>query len=107
MQKDDMLYNIFNPLIENLTMEIERSISFYSESIGLEEKVGQIILSGGGALLRELADYLSERLKIKVVLGNPVINFGLKNDLPENIQRDLAPYTTSVGLALRGYNYED
>jgi type IV pilus assembly protein PilM len=107
MQKDDMLYNIFNPLIENLTMEIERSISFYSESISSEEKVERIILSGGGALLRELADYLSERLKINVALGNPVINFGLKGDLPDKIQRELAPYATSVGLALRSYNYED
>jgi type IV pilus assembly protein PilM len=107
MKKDDMLYNILNPLVENLTMEIERSMSFYSESISSEEKVEQIILSGGGALLRELADYLTERLKMNVALGNPVINFGLKSDLPEKIQRDLAPYATAVGLALRGYDYED
>jgi type IV pilus assembly protein PilM len=107
MQKDDMLYNIFNPLIENLTMEIRRSISFYTESISSDEKVERIILSGGGALLRELADYLSERLKINVTLGNPVINFGLKGDLSDKTQRELAPYATSVGLALRGYEYED
>jgi len=107
MKKDDMLYNIFNPLIENLATEIERSISFYSESICSEEKVECVILSGGGALLRELADYLSERLKMNIVLGNPVTNFGIKNNLSQDIQRELAPFATAVGLALRAYNYED
>lgn len=107
MQKDDMLYNIFNPLIENLATEIERSMGFYSESISSKEKIDQVVLSGGGSLLRELGDYLSERLKINISLGNPVVNFGVKNNLPQDAQRDLAPFATAVGLALRGYSYED
>lgn len=107
MKKDDMLYNIYNPLIENLAVEIDRSISFYSESINAQEKVKRIILSGGGSLLRELADYLSLRLGKTVIVGNPETGLGIKQNTAINIAGDLSPFSTPIGLAMRGFDYED
>jgi type IV pilus assembly protein PilM len=107
MKKDDMLYKIYNPLIENLAVEISRSLSFYSESICVEDKVEQIIISGGGSLLRELAGYLSMRLGKIVTVGNPAVGVGIKQETTENIARDLSPFATAIGLAMRGSNYED
>ncbi len=107
MKKDDMLYNIYNPLVENLAVEIDRSINFYSESINVREKVERIVLSGGGSLLRELADFLSLRLGKEVIMGNPATGLGINQNLSANIARDLSPFATSIGLAMRGLDYEN
>ena len=59
MREDDVLYKIYNPIIENLVTEIEKSIRFYEDSINTKEKVQKVILSGGGSLLHEIVDYLA------------------------------------------------
>jgi len=107
IKEDKMLYNIYNPLIENLAMEIDRSVGFYSESINIQEKVERVILSGGGSLLRELADYLSLRLGKEVVMGNPATGLGINKNMSANVARDLSPFATSIGLAMRGLDYEN
>lgn len=107
MADEDTLYRIFNPLVENLALEIERSINFFSESINSCDKVEKIILSGGGALLHMLPDYLAERLKREVVMGNPAKHIDAAK-IPFKISsRDLLSYSTAIGLALRGAEYED
>lgn len=107
MQKDDMLYGIYNPLIENLAREIEKSLVFYTESIDSEDEVSDIVLSGGGSLLRQMVDYLGQRIKKNVVLGNPAMGLGNYEDLPADVVRDICPFATAVGLAIRAYDYED
>jgi type IV pilus assembly protein PilM len=107
MKKDDMLYNIYNPLVENLAMEIDRSISFYSESINAQENIEKILVSGGGSLLRELADHLSLRMGKEVVMGNPVAGLKIDKDTAAKVTRDLSPFATSIGLAMRSFNYEN
>ena len=79
MADEDMLFKIFNPLIENLASEIEKSINFYNESINSRDKVEKIILAGGGSLLHDLPKYLSERLKKEVVLGNSAMYIDIEN----------------------------
>ncbi|MFA6193494.1 MAG: type IV pilus assembly protein PilM [Parcubacteria group bacterium] len=107
MADQDMLFKIFNPLIENLASEIEKSINFYNESINSSEKVDKVILSGGGALLNEFPKYLGDRLKKEIVMGNPTMNINIKNFPYKISARDLLSYSTVIGLALRGADYED
>jgi type IV pilus assembly protein PilM len=105
--KDDVYDKIFNPLIENLVTEIEKSINFFSESISKNEKVQKVILSGGGALLHSLPEKLNQRLKREVVLGNPSIQIDTRSFSYEISSRDLLSYSTALGLALRGADYEN
>ena len=107
MSDQDMLFKIFNPLIENLASEIEKSINFYNESINSADKVEKIILSGGGALLSEFPKYLGDRLKKEIVTGNPMMNIDTGNFPYKISSRDLLSYSTVVGLALRGADYEN
>jgi type IV pilus assembly protein PilM len=107
MDDQDMLFKIFNPLIENLASEIERSINFFNESINSADKVEKIILSGGGALLNEFPKYLGDRLKKEIVTGNPMMNIDTENFPYKISSRDLLSYSTVVGLALRGADYEN
>jgi type IV pilus assembly protein PilM len=106
MNEDDMLYKLFKPLVENLITEMEKSIRFYEESISPQEKIKRIILSGGGALLRDLLKYMVDRMNLEVMLGNPLAFIENKEACPENIQRSLAPYATAIGLAAKACNYE-
>ena len=107
MADEDMLFKIFNPLIENLASEIERSINFFNESINSRDKVDKIILSGGGALLNEFPKYLGDRLKKEIIMGNPMMNIDIGNFPYKISARDLLSYSTVIGLALRGADYED
>ncbi|MDI6778077.1 MAG: type IV pilus assembly protein PilM [Patescibacteria group bacterium] len=107
MQKDDMLYNIYSPLIENLAQEIEKSLVFYTESINAKNEVSEIILSGGGSLLRQMVDYLATRIGKNVVLGNPAMGLGNFKDLPADVIRNICPFASAVGLAIKAYNYEN
>lgn len=107
MKKDDMLYNIYNPLVENLVAEMEKSRNFYEETINPREKIEKVIVSGGGALLQGLVDYLSGRMKMKVALGNPLHSLGVAHNFSEDIQKSMAPFATAIGLAARAYNTDD
>jgi len=107
MKQDDILYNIYNPLIENLAVEIEKSIVFYEDSINVKEKVERIIFSGGGALLRDLADYMAGRVKKEVIIGNPLKSLEVSRDFPEDIQKGLVPFATTIGLATRACKNDD
>jgi Tfp pilus assembly PilM family ATPase len=104
---DETIYKIMKPLVENLVVEIEKSMRFYEESINAREKIKRIIFAGGGALLKDLVKYVAERISVEVELGNPLALIDQKESCPENLQRSLAPYATAIGLAVRACNYDD
>jgi type IV pilus assembly protein PilM len=63
-------FAIIRPVLEQIYTEIERSFIY-----GLKaEKVGKILLVGGGAKINGLDKYLSDKLGIEVSLYKPVIN---------------------------------
>jgi Tfp pilus assembly PilM family ATPase len=65
------------------------------------------MLCGGGANLKGLPQFLSERLKIPVVCGNPWVNI-LKppiKSIPELSYQESLTYVTALGLALRDVSY--
>ena len=107
MENEDVLSKIFNPLIENLASEIEKSIIFFEESINKSDKVEKVILSGGGAMLHEFSSYLSSRLKMEISIGDPLFQIDTNNFPYKISSRDLLSYSTAIGLALRGADYEN
>lgn len=69
-----------------------------------KNKIKKIFLSGGGANLKGLTEYLSSEFLLPVELGNPWINIlpePLK-EVPELSFEESLSYTTALGLALRG-----
>jgi type IV pilus assembly protein PilM len=82
---------------------------FHDHTKGCNRKIEKIILSGGGANLKGLANFLSLELKLPVELANPWVNI-LPEKLEEvpglSFEKSLG-FTTALGLAIRGLNYDN
>ena len=104
------IFETLIPALTDLTEQIKKCLDFYRTHASPDnflperEDVKKIFISGGGANLKGLSDFLSSGLEIPVVLGNPWINIlpePLK-DVPELPFEESLKYTTALGLALRG-----
>jgi type IV pilus assembly protein PilM len=86
---------------EEIVTEISRSIDYYRTSM-MGEEVAELVISGGGALIKGLTDRLRERTGIDVSIIDPFQNITISKKLDESYIRDIAPVAAvSVGLALR------
>ncbi len=86
---------------EEIFSEISRSIDYYRTSMS-EEDVSEIVLSGGGALIKDLPQLFAERTGKNVTVLDPFRNISISKKLDEDYIRDLAPLAAvSIGLALR------
>ncbi|HEA47524.1 MAG TPA: type IV pilus assembly protein PilM [bacterium] len=88
-----------SPILENLFAEIRRSLNYYrSQSEGA--KITKVILSGGGARLKNLDRFLSQRLGAPVEIADPLSR--IKYDPSTFKLKEILPsFSVSVGLALR------
>lgn len=99
---------IADSLLENLVSGIEKSIDFYFNSMKkVPGQANRIILVGGGANLRGLPEFLSQRLGKTVEIGNPLANLNLHKNSPLIDASIITSYSTVAGLALRGLYYEN
>lgn len=89
-------------MLKELADLTEKYINYCQTEYG--QKKVKVLLCGGGANLKGLVDFLGQRLKTPVELGNPWTNIKANQrkgasllSLEESLR-----YTTSLGLALRG-----
>ncbi len=101
----EKISQIMTPILEDLMKQIKKYISFYRDHSSYEYllpdgKKEKILICGGGAELKGLADFMSKSLETQVELGGSLINYMIKK--PKNlIKKDLISFTTAIGLALR------
>ncbi len=105
--KNNPVFGSVKSVLENLAKELENTADFYSNSLQKPKAVDRIILSGTGANLKGIIPYLTRRLKKEVEMGDPWINLELGNNLPIINREDSIKFSTAIGLALRGFYYED
>lgn len=85
--------------IEPIVTEIKYMLEFfYSQN---KQPVEKIILSGGGALLLGLPEYLSKVLDMNVIIGDPWSRIRYPEEL-EPVLKEVGPkLAVAIGLALR------
>ncbi|HTW96868.1 MAG TPA: type IV pilus assembly protein PilM [Candidatus Methylomirabilis sp.] len=87
--------NTLNPMVE----ELKFLINLYQNKNS--EKVEKIILSGGSALLPNFTKYLSEKLNLNVIVGDPWARISYQPEL-KPILTEIGPgFAVAVGAALR------
>lgn len=105
--KIDSLFKLTKPVLENFVQEIERSMDFFISGLKYSDSIDKIIICGGGGNMKGIIPYLSKKIGREIELGNPWTNVRIGNTLPK-IEKNLSlQYSTAIGLALKGLNYED
>jgi len=87
---------------EELSSGIDLAFSYYKSS-EKSDSIDKIVLSGGGAYIPSLTQFLETRHQTKVVISNPIAHVQYNQDLfgGVDIQNISALLTVAVGLALR------
>jgi type IV pilus assembly protein PilM len=98
--KPEVVAEIMERTSDEIYAEIYRSFEYFRSSVG-EEDIGEIVLSGGAALISGFANLMSERLGIPVEIADVL----RKIEVPEKISasvRSVAPMAVvAIGLAMR------
>jgi len=105
--ENNPVLGLVRPLLENLSIEIEKTIDFYHTFPNSDAQIERVIISGASANLKGLIPYLATNLSYEVVLGNPWINFNLGKNLPIISRSESISYATAIGLAMREIKYGD
>lgn len=107
------IFEILVPPLVDFVQQIKKCLDYYkthvedSHVLPTERGIAKIFLCGGGANLKGLSSFLSLELKAPVQLGNPWINaLKEKNKTPTMSLSESLKYTTAIGLALRGTQYD-
>lgn len=92
------------PVMTDLRTRLMRHYSYWQTHHG--EKIGgnieRIFVTGGGANLRGVTEYLSLGLDVRVVIANPWVNVSsFENYVPPITLRESHGYAAAIGLALR------
>ncbi len=97
--KDDKVKNALKDTLESLSNEMQKVIRYHDERF--EKKTAKVILCGGSSNLIGLTEYLADKLKIEVKVGNPWVNIDTYPLKP--VPKSEAPaFANAIGLSLRG-----
>jgi type IV pilus assembly protein PilM len=104
------------PILDNVIDEIKNVTKFFEEYSLNHKTIDSILLCGGSARLAGVAEYISARINLgsgkgptSVLLGDPWVNVFSGHTNKESLPlstKDALGFTTAIGLALRGLNYE-
>ncbi len=90
---------LMRPVLEKLLGEVRTSFDFYTTEFQVP-KVDKIIVSGGGAALKGLREFLAGDLGIEVELASPFQGVNFAGGISEDDVEDIAPaFLMSIGLA--------
>lgn len=93
--------DILHQMMDDLVSRISEAILFYKEHFPQGNKIGQIILCGGGSNFKQIDTYLNSKLDLPVSKGNPWLNINSSQSPLK--EAELVGYTTAIGLALRSF----
>ncbi|MDP3800289.1 MAG: type IV pilus assembly protein PilM [bacterium] len=109
-EKGKELLEALRPSLESLKDQIQNYLTFFETHPASHyfsegaKKISKIVLTGGGACLWGIADWLNQEVGLSVVLANPIsrININPHSKIKLSLEESL-PYTSAIGLALRNF----
>lgn len=99
-QLDGRMIDVLAPLLNMIITELAQSITFVKESYP-NDVLHEILLTGGGALMPYMAQYIQSRLQIQTGLANPWFSAQVSPQVQSKYEK-LAPlFCVATGLTLR------
>ena len=92
---------LVRPVLERLSAEIGRSLDYYRSQFN-EERIDRILLTGGGANLKNIVSHLAGELRLPVELFNPLskVLFDSKKIDTQFLDQIGSLFTIATGTAL-------
>ena len=86
---------------EEIVNEVSRSLEYF-KSTTYQEEIGEVVLSGGGALVKDFSRLLAENMGVEVKVAEPFRNIHIPDKFDRAHIEELSPIAAvAVGLALR------
>ncbi len=99
----DAAQEILERQVSKFIAEIRRSLDYYLTQATQVRAIRKLILSGGGANLRNLESYLEKGLQAEVEMGKPLSAVKLQTNISaDEIAADELAMPVCLGLAMRG-----
>jgi type IV pilus assembly protein PilM len=93
--------------VNNLINKIDETIDFYQEHFQTKGEIKKIILTGGGSNLINIDKIIADKMKIPVVLGNPLTKIAAIDKSISLTPVKLQSFSTAIGLALRVFQNDN
>jgi type IV pilus assembly protein PilM len=92
---------LVRPVLERLSAEIGRSLDYYTSQFN-EERIDRLLLTGGGATLKNIVSHLAGDLRLPVELFNPLskILFDSRKVDTQFLDQIGSLFTIAAGMAL-------
>ncbi|MGE5469098.1 MAG: pilus assembly protein PilM [Ignavibacteria bacterium] len=95
---------ILKPFLENLSLEVTRALQFFFTSTPFN-KVDQIVLTGGCAILPGVMDVVADRTQVPTVIANPFAAMAPSTRIKaKQLAADAPSLMVACGLALRRFD---
>lgn len=92
--------NVLAPIMDSIMVEVRRGVEFY-KSRTLSIAPVDYILSGDGALLPGLKEYVSKSLNVNATLAMPWNNIVIDPKFNDIAMKGAPSYSVAIGLALK------
>lgn len=99
MDSNNQITNVLTPLLDVIIKATQNIIDIYFSKT--KKKIEKLIIYGGASRMPGFAEYLNDRLKMDVVVGNPFSRVVYPEKLEPIISEIGHEFTIAVGLALR------
>jgi type IV pilus assembly protein PilM len=101
---DSYEIEVLQPYSETLAMEIGRALQLFTTSTHYN-KVDQILLAGGGAMIPSLDEVVASRTGIPTMVANPFSNMTVSSKVrPQELTNDAPSLFVACGLAMRRFD---
>ena len=99
--------SVIQPILENFAQEAEKTLDFFMNVSKDNLPFSRITIAGFGSIINGFPDFLAQRMKKTVEIGNPLANLNLGKDSLQFLMNQGNPtsHTTIIGLALWALNY--
>ncbi|MCD4756223.1 pilus assembly protein PilM [bacterium] len=94
------IYQVISPILESIMLEVRRGIEFYKNKT-LAPAPTNFLLTGDGALLPGLSEYISQSLNVSASIANPWMNIVVDQKFKDIISKSGPSYSVAIGLALK------
>ena len=94
------ILSVLTPIIESILVEVRRGVEFF-KSRTLSIAPTDYVLSGDGALLPGLKEYVAKSLNANVTIAMPWNNIIIDKRFEDIVMKGAPSYSVAIGLALK------